>query len=106
MLAYAMHLFRTELVHEVKIHPDGQYAQQIDFPGWLEKRGVRRILAARGAFEDAAEHRIVIHPQSGLSDVTANGTTIEASARAARSRHDIPADCRTWTKGSAKSSGA
>ncbi|QOZ24092.1 hypothetical protein XH93_11280 [Bradyrhizobium sp. CCBAU 51753] len=31
MLAYAMRLFRTEPVREVKIHPDGQHAQQIDF---------------------------------------------------------------------------
>jgi hypothetical protein len=87
MLAYAMHLFRTDPVREVKIHPDGQHAQQIDFPGWLEKRGFRRIAPARsafaGTFEDAEGHRIVIHPQSGLSDVTAdaNGTTIEAECK-------------------------
>ncbi|MCP3471796.1 hypothetical protein NLM33_25010 [Bradyrhizobium sp. CCGUVB1N3] len=87
MLAYAMHLFRTEPVREVRIHPDGQHAQQIDFPGWLEKRGFRRIATARsafaGTFEDADGRRIVIHPQSGLSDVTAeaNGVTIEAECK-------------------------
>lgn len=50
MLAYAMHLLRTEPVREVRIHPDGQHARQIDFPGWLEKRGFRRVAAARSAF--------------------------------------------------------
>ncbi|NEU97495.1 hypothetical protein [Bradyrhizobium uaiense] len=87
MLAYAMHLFRTEPVREVKIHPDGQHARQIDFPGWIEKRGFRRIETTRsafaGTFEDAQGRRIVVHPQSGLSDVTAvaNGTTIEAECK-------------------------
>jgi hypothetical protein len=30
MLAYAMHLFRTEPVREARTHPDGQHAEQID----------------------------------------------------------------------------
>lgn len=87
MLAYAMHLLWTEPVREVRIHPDGQHARQVDFPGWLEKRGFRRVATARtpfaGKFEDAEGRRIVIHPQSGLSDVTAdaNGTTIEAECK-------------------------
>jgi hypothetical protein len=34
MLAYAMHLLRTEPIREVRIHPDGQHARQVDFPGW------------------------------------------------------------------------
>jgi hypothetical protein len=87
MLAYAMHLLRTEPVREVRIHPDGQHARQIDFPGWLEKRGFRRVATARtpfaGTFEDAEGRRILVHPQSGLSDVTAdaNGTMIEAECK-------------------------
>ncbi|GLH79729.1 hypothetical protein SSBR45G_46380 [Bradyrhizobium sp. SSBR45G] len=87
MLAYAMHLFRSEPIQEVRIHPDGQHARQIDFPGWLEKRGFRRVAKASsafaGTFEDARGRRIVIHPQSGLSDVTAvaNGVTIEAECK-------------------------
>src|SRR5258705_8892594 len=47
MLAYAMHLLRTEPVREVRIHPDGQHARQVDFPGWLEKHGFRRVATAR-----------------------------------------------------------
>lgn len=95
MLAYTMHLLRTEPVRVVKIHPDGQHARQVDFPGWLEKHGFRRLATARtafaGTFEDAEGRRIVIHPQSGMSDITAdaNGTTIEAECKggAIETRH-------------------
>jgi hypothetical protein len=41
MLAYAMHLFRTAPVREVRLHPDGQHARQIDFPGWLAANSAR-----------------------------------------------------------------
>jgi len=95
MLAYAMHLLRTEPVREVRIHPDGQHARQVDFPGWLEKRGFRRVATARtpfaGTFEAAEGRRVIIHPRSGVSDVTAdaNGTTIEAECKggAIETRH-------------------
>jgi hypothetical protein len=95
MLAYAMHLLQTEPVKEVRIHPDGQHARQVDFPGWLAKRGFRRVAAANstfaGTFEDDDGRRIVVHPQSGLSDVTAdaNGTIIEAECKggAVQTRH-------------------
>jgi hypothetical protein len=95
MLAYAMHLLRTEPVREVRIHPDGQHARQVDFPGWLEKRGFRRVASARtpfaGTFEDGDGRRILVHPQSGLSDVTAdaNGIIIEAECKggAIETRH-------------------
>jgi hypothetical protein len=95
MLAYAMHLFRTEPVRKVRLHPDGQHARQIDFPGWLTKHGFRRVAPARtafaGTFEDADGRQIVIHPRSGQSDVTAiaNGVTIEAECKggAVETRH-------------------
>lgn len=95
MLAYTMHLLRTEPVREVKIHPDGQHARQVDFPGWLAKRGFHRIASARtsfaGTFENVEGRRIVVHPQSGLSDVTAeaNGIVIEAECKggAVQTRH-------------------
>lgn len=95
MLAYAMHLFLTEPVSEVRIHPDGQHARQIDFPAWLEKRGFRRTAVANttfaGTFEDSAGRRVIVHPQSGLSDVTAeaDGIVIEAECKggAIETRH-------------------
>jgi hypothetical protein len=68
MLAYAMHLLRTEPIRKVRLHPDGQHARQVDFPGWLAKRGFQRVAIARtpfgGTFEDADGRQIVIH-QSG-----------------------------------------
>ena len=33
MLAYAMHLLRTEDAREVCIHPDGEHGKQFDFAG-------------------------------------------------------------------------
>jgi hypothetical protein len=95
MLAYTMHLLRTEPVREVRIHPDGQHARQVDFPGWLEKHGFRRVATARtafaGTFEDTEGRRIVVHPRSGLSDVTADaqGMMIEAECKggAIQTRH-------------------
>jgi hypothetical protein len=95
MLAYAMHLLRTGPVCEVRIHPDGQHARQVDFPGWLAKHGFRRVATARtpfaGTFEDAQGRRIVVHPQSGLSEVAADaeGTMIEAECKggAIETRH-------------------
>ncbi|MGA7809769.1 hypothetical protein [Bradyrhizobium sp.] len=95
MLAYAMHLLRTRPVREVRIHPDGQHARQVDFPAWLEKRGFRRIASARmpfaGTFDDAERRRIIIHPRSRVSDVTAeaDGVTIEAECKggAVETRH-------------------
>jgi hypothetical protein len=95
MLAYAMHLLRTESVREVRIHPDGQHARQVDFPGWLEKRGFRRVASARtpfaGTFKDGDGRQIVVHPRSGQSDVTAdaNGISIEAECKggAIETRH-------------------
>jgi len=95
MLAYAMHLLRTEPIREVSIHPDGQHARQIDFPSWLEKHGFHRTLTARtpfaGTYQDAEGRQIVVHPRSGLSDVTAeaNGVRIEAECKggAIETRH-------------------
>jgi hypothetical protein len=43
MLAYAMHLLRTQQTKEVRIHPDGQHGTQFDFSGWLERRGFSRV---------------------------------------------------------------
>jgi hypothetical protein len=39
MVAYAMHLLRTEGRRDVRIHPDGEHGKQFDFAGWLVRRG-------------------------------------------------------------------
>ncbi|GLH80072.1 MULTISPECIES: hypothetical protein [unclassified Bradyrhizobium] len=87
MLAYAMPLLGSEPVKQVKIHPDGQRAQQIDFRAGSAKRGFGRIATAptafAGTFENAEGQRIVIHPQPRMSSVTADaaGETIEAECK-------------------------
>ncbi|MCP2216214.1 hypothetical protein [Bradyrhizobium elkanii] len=87
MLAYTMHLFRTEPVQEVKIHPDGQHATQFDFPGWLAKRGFERVehgpTTFGGTYRSADGRRVIVRSQPGIGDVVAdaNGLRIEAECK-------------------------
>ena len=76
MIAYAMHLLRTEGAQHVRIHPDGEHGKQFDFSGWLERRQFRKIstigtTAYGGAYENSAGQRITVNPRSGLGDVVA-----------------------------------
>jgi hypothetical protein len=38
MVAYAMHLLRTQGARDVRVHPDGEHGKQFDFAGWLGRR--------------------------------------------------------------------
>jgi hypothetical protein len=74
MVAYAMHLFRTHKVEEVRIHPDGEHGKQFEFVAWLAKHGFIKIsstgkTAYGGVYRDSQDRRIVVRPQSGLGDV-------------------------------------
>ena len=76
MIAYALHLLRTEGAQHVRIHPDGEHGKQFDFSGWLERRQFRKIstigtTAYGGAYENSAGQRITVNPRSGLGDVVA-----------------------------------
>lgn len=76
MVAYAMHLLRTQPTHEVRIHPDGEHGKQFDFSGWLGRRGFEMVSSIGstsygGAYEDGDGKRIVINPKSGVGDVVA-----------------------------------
>lgn len=76
MIAYAMHLLRTEGAQHVRIHPDGEHGKQFDFSGWLERRQFRKITtigttAYGGAYESPAGQTITVNPKSGLGDVVA-----------------------------------
>jgi hypothetical protein len=76
MIAYAMHLLRTEGAQHVRIHPDGEHGKQFDFSGWLERRQFRKISAIGttaygGAYENSAGQTITVKPRSGLGDVVA-----------------------------------
>lgn len=77
MIAYAMHLLRTEGAQHVRIHPDGEHGKQFDFSGWLERRQFRKIstigtTAYGGAYENSAGQTITVNPRSGLGDVVAD----------------------------------
>jgi hypothetical protein len=76
MIAYAMHLLRTERAQHVRIHPDGEHGKQFDFSGWLERRQFRKVssigtTAYGGAYENPAGQMITVNPRSGLGDVVA-----------------------------------
>lgn len=77
MVAYAMHLLRTEGAAEVHIHPDGEHGKQFDFRGWLGRRGFAMATATGktpygGVYVDERGRRIVLMPKSGLGDVVAD----------------------------------
>ncbi|BBD99989.1 hypothetical protein SAMIE_1034900 [Sphingobium amiense] len=76
MIAYAMHLLRSEGAQHVRIHPDGEHGKQFDFTGWLDRRGFRKIstigtTAYGGVYENPAGQTITVNPRSGLGDVVA-----------------------------------
>ena len=43
MVAYAMHLLRTQGARDVRIHPDGEHGKQFDFAGWLGRRNFTKV---------------------------------------------------------------
>lgn len=76
MIAYAMHLLRTEGANHVRVHPDGEHGKQFDFSGWLGRHQFRKIsligtTAYGGVYENASGQTITINPRSGLGDVVA-----------------------------------
>jgi hypothetical protein len=96
MLAYAMHLLRTESTREVSIHPDGTHGKQFDFKRWLIGQGFALTtptgITAYGGFYTRADGvTIIIHPKSGLGDVSAKlaegGITAECKGGVINTRH-------------------
>jgi len=88
MIAYAMHLLRTEGAQHVRIHPDGEHGKQFDFSGWLERHQFRKISAIGttaygGAYESSDGQTITVNPRSGLGDVVAEvgGQIISAECK-------------------------
>lgn len=85
MVAYAMHLLRTEPTNEVSIHPDGEHGKQFNFYDWLRRRGFSMqsrtgTTAYGGIYRDNTGKTIVVHPRSGLGDVVAKVGDIIVSA--------------------------
>jgi hypothetical protein len=76
MVAYAMHLFRTEATSEVVIHPDGMHGKQFDFLAWLERQGFKQVSRSgstkyAGLFVHNNGRKLVVDPTSGKGDVVA-----------------------------------
>jgi hypothetical protein len=76
MVAYAMHLLRTEPTNAVHIHPDGEHGKQFDFSGWLRRRGFSKISSTGktlygGTYADSESSTVIVNPKSGLGDVVA-----------------------------------
>lgn len=77
MLAYAMHLLRTQDARDVRIHPDGEHGKQFDFMGWLGRRAFTKVsglgsTAYGGVYRNPAGQTITVNPKSGLGDVVAD----------------------------------
>ena len=88
MVAYAMHLIRTEGCRLVKVHPDGEHGKQFNFSQWLDRRGFRKASSIGttsygGLYRDSDGREIIVNPKSGLGDVVAekNGTIISAECK-------------------------
>lgn len=76
MVAYAMHLLRTQDTRHVRIHPDGEHGKQFDFAAWLLRRDFIKISSVGttsygGTYRNAASQEITVNPKSGLGDVVA-----------------------------------
>jgi len=77
MMAYAMHLLRTEPTNEVRIHPDGEHGKRFDFLGSLTRHGFSAMsrsgkTAYGGTYANSEGKTIVLIPKSGLGDVVAH----------------------------------
>jgi hypothetical protein len=90
MVAYAMHLLRTQGAKDVRIHPDGEHGKQFDFVGWLLRRGFVKTsslgsTAYGGVYRDSLGRTITVNPKSGLGDVVAEarGGVISAECKGA-----------------------
>jgi len=88
MVAYAMHLLRTEGACDVRVHPDGEHGKQFDFAGWLLRRGFSMVsplgkTSYGGIYRNADGQTITINPRSGLGDVVAEagGQVISAECK-------------------------
>lgn len=76
MVAYAMHLLRTQDTRHVRVHPDGEHGKQFDFAAWLLRREFIKISSVGttsygGTYRNAAGQQITVNPKSGLGDVVA-----------------------------------
>jgi hypothetical protein len=76
MLAYAMHILRTEDTTAVRIHPDGEHGKQFDFSRWLSDQGFSKVSSMGtttygGVYRNSLGQEIEVNPKAGVGDVVA-----------------------------------
>jgi hypothetical protein len=113
MVAYAMHLLRTEATIEVRIHPDGEHGKQFPFSDWLACRGFTMVARSGktsygGTYSDATGRRIIVNPKSGRGEILRPQATLsfQPSANVELSTHAIQVRCRGWIRVFARPSAA
>lgn len=77
IVAYAMHLLRTEPVRAIRISPDGEHGKRFDFRAWLARRGFDLVsptgtTSYAGQYEDAQGRKLTISLVPGAGDVLAD----------------------------------
>jgi hypothetical protein len=85
MVAYAMHLLRTQPTKEVRIHPDGEHGKQFNFFNWLGRQGFAMVSRTGkttygGTYTDSGGRTIIVNPKSGMGDVAAEVGNIAITA--------------------------
>ena len=100
MLAYAMHLLRTETGCVcVEIHPDGEHGKRFGIRHWLEAQGFQLVrptgkTSYGGDYKALDGRTLVVHPASGLGDIVANvgdrRVVAEAKGGIVNTRHAGP----------------
>ena len=76
MVAYAIHLLRTEGAQHVRVHPDGEHGKQFNFADWLLRRDFAKFASLGstsygGEYQNGSGQTITVNPKSGLGDVVA-----------------------------------
>ena len=111
MVAYAMHLLRTQGARHVRIHPDGEHGKQFDFTSWLLRRDFVKTsslgsTAMSGITGTPRARRSQLIPSlvSGMSSRRLATMSSWPNAKAASSTRGIRARCPDFTRGFARPS--
>ncbi len=89
IVAYAMHILRTEDVKTIRISPDGEHGKRFEFREWLGRQGFELVASAGkttygGRYEDANGRVLTVSLRPGFGDVAAelaDGTNIIAECK-------------------------
>ena len=111
MVAFAIHLLRTEGAQHVRVHPDGEHGKQFDFTGWLLRRAFTELdlpvgtASYGGVYRNSTGQTITINPKSGLGGCCRGDWRPDPSrrnAKAGSSTRVIRAKCPGYTNASVR----